>query len=108
MRISDWSSDVCSSDLLFEIQAQVELAGGDLLIENSAFLHERPGDEDDRDNDDQNAYRHGGQGCEVRATMHPAQEAAIQGHENNGQRAEERRVGKECVRKCRSRWWPDH
>src|SRR3546814_16994851 len=77
MRISDWSSDVCSSDLL---------AGGDLLIENSAFLHERPGDEDDRDNDDQNEYRHGGQGCEVRATMHPAKEAALQGHENNGQR----------------------
>src|SRR3546814_8660168 len=23
-------------------------------------------------------------------------------------RSEERRVGKECVSKCRSRWWPDH
>src|SRR3546814_12705953 len=23
-------------------------------------------------------------------------------------RSEERRVGKECVRTCRSRWWPDH
>src|SRR3546814_3463918 len=22
--------------------------------------------------------------------------------------SEERRVGKECVRECRSRWWPDH
>src|SRR3546814_15383554 len=24
------------------------------------------------------------------------------------QRSEERRVGKECVSTCRSRWWPDH
>src|SRR3546814_13041520 len=24
----------------------------------------------------------------------------------NGFRSEERRVGKECVRPCRSRWWP--
>src|SRR3546814_12314004 len=23
-------------------------------------------------------------------------------------RSEERRGGKECVRTCRSRWWPDH
>src|SRR3546814_14752563 len=27
---------------------------------------------------------------------------------NNGARSEERRVGKECVSTCRSRWWPDH
>src|SRR3546814_12179519 len=26
----------------------------------------------------------------------------------NVQRSEERRVGKECVSKCRSRWSPDH
>src|SRR3546814_15286407 len=25
-----------------------------------------------------------------------------------GDRSEERRVGKECVRTCRSRWWPYH
>src|SRR3546814_15018075 len=25
-----------------------------------------------------------------------------------GDRSEERRVGKECVSKCRSRWWPYH
>src|SRR3546814_12714703 len=27
---------------------------------------------------------------------------------NRGKRSEERRVGKGCVRTCRSRWWPDH
>src|SRR3546814_20483662 len=26
----------------------------------------------------------------------------------NEKRSEERRVGKECVSTCRSRWWPDH
>src|SRR3546814_14332895 len=25
-----------------------------------------------------------------------------------GTRSEERRVGKECVRKCSSRWWPNY
>src|SRR3546814_16996106 len=25
-----------------------------------------------------------------------------------GHRSEERRVGKECVSTCRSRWWPSH
>ena len=24
------------------------------------------------------------------------------------ERSEERRVGKECIPPCRSRWWPDH
>src|SRR3546814_13977985 len=27
---------------------------------------------------------------------------------SNGQRSEERRVGKECVSTCRSRWSPEH
>ena len=27
---------------------------------------------------------------------------------NNGNRSEERRVGKECLRLCRSRWSPYH
>src|SRR3546814_2085729 len=28
--------------------------------------------------------------------------------ETGNQRSEERRVGKECVSTCRSRWWPYH
>src|SRR3546814_21084730 len=27
---------------------------------------------------------------------------------SNEEKSEERRVGKECVSTCRSRWWPDH
>src|SRR3546814_2178907 len=29
-------------------------------------------------------------------------------HAEASWRSEERRVGKECVRTCRSRWWPHH
>src|SRR3546814_12667357 len=34
-------------------------------------------------------------------------EAPFGGIKRSG-RSEERRVGKECVSKCRSRWWQDH
>src|SRR3546814_18363276 len=32
----------------------------------------------------------------------------LRGVERGGQRSEERRVGKECVSTCRSRWSPSH
>src|SRR3546814_11403929 len=41
-------------------------------------------------------------------------EAGVEGKNDNGNcdrgagRSEERRVGKECVSTCRSRWWPYH
>src|SRR3546814_4688673 len=62
MRISDWSSDVCSSDL---------------------SPTSTPGDP-------------GGVG------------AAGNAGSGRRQRSEERRVGKECVSTCRSRWSPYH
>ena len=34
--------------------------------------------------------------------------AAISDYAPNGLRSEERRVGKECLRLCRSRWSPYH
>src|SRR3546814_17949957 len=64
MRISDWSSDVCSADL-------------------------RNG-------------RGQGRGCRrCRRLTHV-------GREQRGDRSGERRVGKECVSTCRSRWSPYH
>src|SRR3546814_2436054 len=72
MRISDWSSDVCSSDLAPAPQDQgVPNAGSRIEI---ADLKER-----------------------LRKL-----EAIAAG------RSEERRVGKECVSTCRSRWSPYH
>src|SRR3546814_4788705 len=63
MRISDWSSDVCSSDL------------------NNRAL--------------------------TRATRH-APPLRRPDCLRNARRSEERRVGKECVSTCRSRWSPYH
>src|SRR3546814_8960703 len=65
MRISDWSSDVCSSDLrLFPVGNRSAISAVDIAV-----------------------------------------------HDALGQslgRSEERRVGKECVSTCRSRWSPYH
>src|SRR3546814_3382256 len=75
MRISDWSSDVCSSDLVCR--------GGHLP---------RPRR--------QNCRRHRWRFRHRRRTG-----AAVCPPE---MRSEERRVGKECVSTCRSRWSPYH
>src|SRR3546814_2330614 len=77
MRISDWSSDVCSSDLVHR------LARGQ---------HHR-GDEP-RERRDHHQHR------QHRLLAEPDRIL--------GERSEERRVGKECVSTCRSRWSPYH
>src|SRR3546814_4157101 len=63
MRISDWSSDVCSSDLFSSLRATVASRSAMSRVTRAA-----------------------------RAVG----------------RSEERRVGKECVSTCRSRWSPYH
>src|SRR3546814_5069122 len=77
MRISDWSSDVCSSDLLGIIE-KMGFAGYFLVV--SDFIEWAK----------QN-------GCPVGP-----------GRGSGAGRSEERRVGKECVSTCRSRWSPYH
>src|SRR3546814_4048177 len=76
MRISDWSSDVCSSDLRTLDEAR--------LLTSRALTY---GDERLPD-----ARSYG--------------EVAFGGI--SVKRSEERRVGKECVSTCRSRWSPYH
>src|SRR3546814_10040780 len=81
MRISDWSSDVCSSDLDAAVGRPV--------------VPQRPGDAP-------------GQMIGVPG-LHPGAHALLQvGDDLVGDRSEERRVGKECVSTCRSRWSPYH
>src|SRR3546814_18237997 len=111
MRISDWSSDVCSSDLtLLELRTEL---GGDapvaLLVGADSFVGlpdwhrwrelfdhvhfvvaQRPGSPLDRD-------------------LRPELAATLDGRwRTSPERSDERRVGKECVSTCRSRWSPYH
>src|SRR3546814_5669128 len=84
MRISDWSSDVCSSDLLES--------------DGEGLQPALPGPGEQRD--DQAGIQ---AAREQDADRHTRHHAAL-----DGLRSEERRVGKECVRTCRSRWSPSH
>src|SRR3546814_7134025 len=94
MRISDWSSDVCSSDLRKVVKYNH-------LVANMVILH--------------NVHT-------MSRTLKVLQEQGValseellnrlspyrREHINRlgHYRSEERRVGKECVSKCRSRWSP--
>src|SRR3546814_16543666 len=98
MRISDWSSDVCSSDLL----------GTDSESAAKARSHNHAdGDEGNEAGNDE-IYA----GWNNDSISGDAQ-AIADGHAesdsvNKAERSDERRVGKECVSQCRSRWSPDH
>src|SRR3546814_11865947 len=100
MRISDWSSDVCSSDLGLILNRQfaarpdkilaLEMGGNNPVvvwdtadIRTAATLVV------------QSAFLSAGQRCTN------ARRLIVK-------RSEERRVGKECVSPCRSRWAPSH
>src|SRR3546814_15912979 len=92
MRISDWSSDVCSSDLARHPGA-LHCAQCTSCPE-SVFLLRR-GDGAFRNPDGSRRDGVGG---------------FASGHQSSASvsRSEERRVGKECVSTCRSRWSPYH
>src|SRR3546814_13473652 len=104
MRISDWSSDVCSSDLRYDGKN----GGDDLSIYDIDFVYE---DGVDRhpvgagmqliDHLTHNVY--GG-----RMAHWAAFYERIAGFREIRYRSEERRVGKECVSTCRSWWSPSH
>src|SRR3546814_13267548 len=99
MRISDWSSDVCSSDLhgldllpwsdtALALRERAHFAadhgGADLALDDASLL----------DRADQ--------------WLGPLLTGKRRLDQIEPGRSEERRVGKECVRTCRSRWTPYH
>src|SRR3546814_10465021 len=91
MRISEWSSDVCSSDLN-------SLQGGILgAPTDGGHLYDYVLDTFGIDT-------HGAIGDVVNLL----DALLIQGGSGDDVRSEERRVGKECVSTCRSRWSPYH
>src|SRR3546814_4222220 len=84
MRISDWSSDVCSSDLQGRVRfvRSASKAAARRRAEPALSHRQRPDDRRQRQVHDRRTH--------------------------GRQRSEERRVGKECVSTCRSRWSPYH
>src|SRR3546814_16785581 len=91
MRISDWSSDVCSSDLFHSEQA------GQAEDNSSLCDHEHRSDPEY----EQRHRKHG------MNDQHHANGKEKQ-PQQDGTRSEESRVGKECVSTCSSRWWKYH
>src|SRR3546814_15221212 len=99
MRISDWSSDVCSSDLAYEVlgaQRNTKILG---IFTRLWKRDGKPG---------YLAFQPRVWGCLDRNLAHPALVPVRQWFDANLPRSEERRVGKECVSTCRSRWSPNH
>src|SRR3546814_2368948 len=95
MRISDWSSDVCSSDLSPRQRAEIQhrptdqqrypAATADLLDQPPRVLGKTCG--------------------RIRfARIENVDQVMRNARPHLGVRSEERRVGKECVSPCRSRW----
>src|SRR3546814_19427219 len=101
MRISDWSSDVCSSDLL----NTTFLAHCDAVREGGNHPISLIEPEDDGCSDADGRHEGVGKaivsGVDAAPVLEPVEHILIL-------RSEERRVGKECVSTCRSRWSPDH
>src|SRR3546814_8083822 len=97
MRISDWSSDVCSSDLDAQYGISEAGDGRDFRIRGLA------------------GYNFAGGRGNITVAGEYNQEAGLTNFARPGKRlnsfftrSEERRVGKECVMTCRSRWLPCH
>src|SRR3546814_15627217 len=99
MRISDWSSDVCSSDLPGErVLARIarrkpsfDTARTEQILKSSSQRVAPPC-----------PYFGVCGGCAMQH-LDPAAQVAVK---QRVLRSEERRVGKECVSTCRSRWLP--
>src|SRR3546814_18401171 len=90
MRISDWSSDVCSSDLVYP--------NGTMLVRGEKLLTLNRGDENIAIT---GLIRAADIGPDNRVPSTRVADARIT-------RSEERRVGKESVSTCSSRWSPHH
>src|SRR3546814_18571030 len=98
MRISDWSSDVCSSDFGF---GKTTVLSQWLVKRTEAAPTVAWLSLDEGDNDPHRFLTH--VAAALRTTGNVAAEAA-----QLLERSEERRVGKACVSTCRSRWSPYH
>src|SRR3546814_18644218 len=95
MRISDWSSDVCSSDLpYFKLAGLVDSASRTVFITKT----------------DDDAVDHALEAIECISQTQDNELTQTRSETKtlgtDAKRSEERSVGKECVSTCRSRWSP--
>src|SRR3546814_14614624 len=97
MRISDWSSDVCSSDLIFPGPRVGQPLSNMAMARLLARMK--------RDTITVHGFRSSFRTWAAECTSFPWElcEAAL-AHDVG--RSEERRVGQECVSTCRFRWLP--
>src|SRR3546814_9228914 len=104
MRISDWSSDVCSSDLMLQVRKEsgpdaMYFIGGSKHSNEGAYLYRKFCSFWGTNNNDNQAR-----------ICHSTTVAGVANTWGYGcmTRSEERRVGKEGVRTCRTRWATSH
>src|SRR3546814_3910523 len=109
MRISDWSSDVCSSDLRLSLQFHrhrsehwVIVAGNGEATVDETIAQLKPGDHVIIPCGAKHRIRN--TGGELLVFV----EVQFGEIPDESDRSEERRVGKECVSTCRSRGSPEH
>src|SRR3546814_8781938 len=97
MRISDWSSDVCSSDLFGSQLRDLEVARSRHRRFDRVAIDAVGVDRPRSGQADLVEPGHGDRNIEIVVVAARKAESS-----------EERRVGKECVSTCRSRWSPYH
>src|SRR3546814_8013960 len=122
MRISDWSSDVCSSDLPLALaEFYRSLIGGEVSYDGDdpdwVVFEPEPGHRFAFQQADDYApptWPTGERPQQLHIDLtvddiEVAEPAVLAlGARRHAVRSEERRVGKECVSTCRSRWSPYH
>src|SRR3546814_12448835 len=102
MRISDWSSDVCSSDLIGEDPDQLQRTYGPIALISSTSLTVYP----DRPNRPRDSGQYGLR-LNYFADLFGATQLSVS-YLNYPSRSNERRLGTEGARTCRSPWSPYH
>src|SRR3546814_20832776 len=123
MRISDWNSDVCSSDLIIQQPQAFQVSIDEWLADVGYVLHRKPAD---GRHEDRTVYAARARGLGLGIALQHRQDAPMTllvgqcaqarlelyepprlvGFPPDPIRSAARRVGKECVSTCRTRWSP--